>query len=124
MNAKLEVGPHGIPLYQQIRGRVVADILGGQLATNAAIPSIRQVASQLQVNPLTVAKAYQLLETQGWILKHRGGAYTVVDHVRSELLEKERAAFLQNEWEYLKVRALQLGLHIRIDPLDLDSPGT
>lgn len=111
----------GRPLYQQLRDRVVADILDGSLAAHASVPSVRQTASRFNINPLTVAKAYHLLEDEGWIERHRGGSYTVVEQAQMDLLRSERTHFLTEEWPLLQTRLARLGWRVRLEELPLSA---
>src|SRR3954447_5029308 len=69
----LAVAPtSGVPIYRQLADQVRARVLGGRLAVGAFLPSVRQVAEHLQVNPMTVSKAYSLLEREGVVELVRG----------------------------------------------------
>lgn len=99
-----------LPIYRQIRDATVALILQGQLAEGALVPSVRQVAADTNVNPLTVSKAYQALADEGVIEKQRGLGFQVAPGARERLLAAERQRFLQEEWPALRARLERLGL--------------
>ena len=98
------------PIYRQIRDRVVAMILDGLLAEGDPLPSVRNVATESRVNPLTVLKAYQQLEGDGLVEKRRGlGMFVKVD-ARGLLLTGERQRFLTEQWPEIHATILRLGL--------------
>jgi len=98
------------PIYAQLRERTVAAILEGSLKEGHPLPSVRQVAVDLQINPLTVSKAYQTLADEQLVEKHRGVGMFVVEGARERLLERERRRFMTEEWPRLLDRIEQLGL--------------
>jgi len=98
------------PIYRQIRDRVVAAVLEGGLKEGEALPSVRQVAVDFQVNPLTVSKAYQELADEGLIERRRGVGMFVVEGARAALTRREREVFLKEEWPALLERIRRLGL--------------
>ena len=102
-----------VPIYRQLQQRVVAMILDGVLAEGDPLPSVRQVAADFQVNPLTVSKAYQELVDQQLVEKRRGLGMFVIEGARAELLKSERERFLTEEWPKLHARLLRLGLDIK-----------
>lgn len=102
-----------VPIYRQLQQRVVAMILDGVLAEGDALPSVRQVAAEFQVNPLTVSKAYQELVDQQLVEKRRGLGMFVVEGARAELLKSERERFLSEEWPKLSARLQRLGLDLK-----------
>lgn len=99
-----------VPIYRQLRERIVAMILDGALIEGDALPSVRQVAADFQINPLTVSKAYQDLVDDGVVEKKRGLGMFVVAGARAALLQSERARFVREEWPALKARMERLGL--------------
>lgn len=101
-----------IPIYRQLRDRTVAMILEGLLAPGAPVPSSRQVAGEMMVNPLTVNKAYHELLTEGVIEKRRGVGLFVVDHAPEVLLASERHHFFTSEWPGVLARMKQLGVSL------------
>lgn len=101
-----------LPIYRQLKERVIAMILDGELTEGEAIPSVRQVAVEYRVNPLTVSKAYQELADESLVEKRRGLGMYVKDGAREALLEREREHFLNEEWPRIIERISRLGLNI------------
>ncbi len=102
-----------IPIYRQLRARVVAMILDGTLNEGDPLPSVRQVAADFQINPLTVSKAYQELVDDQLVEKRRGLGMFVNDGAREALLKSERERFLREEWPALFARLQRLGLDLK-----------
>jgi len=100
------------PIYWQLKERTVAMILDGTLAEGEPLPSVRTVASEFQLNPITVSKSYQALVEEGLVEKRRGLGRFVCDGARRKLIASERAKFLNEEWPALLSRLEQLGLSI------------
>lgn len=98
------------PIYWQLREKTVAAILDGTLAEGQPLPSVRQVAVDFQINPLTVSKAYQSLVDDELVEKRRGVGMFVREGARVRLLASERERFLTEEWPRLANRLQQLGL--------------
>lgn len=98
------------PIYRQLRARVVAMILEGTLAEGDALPSVRTVAADFQLNPLTVLKGYQTLVDDGLVEKRRGLGMYVLAGARKKLMANERELFLQEEWPAIGRRIRRLGL--------------
>jgi len=86
------------PIYRQLRDRVVAMILEGVLGEGDALPSVRNVAAEYRLNPLTVLKGYQELVDQDLVEKKRGRGMFVIEGARAKLLKVERQRFLEKEW--------------------------
>jgi GntR family transcriptional regulator len=105
------------PIYRQLRDRVVAMILDGVLKQGDALPSVRQVAADFQINPITVSKAYQELVDENLVEKRRGLGMYVTEGARSALMKSERDRFLSEEWPPLYARLTRLGLSLQ-DLLD------
>jgi GntR family transcriptional regulator len=101
------------PIYRQLRERVVAMILDGVLEQGDPLPSVRQVAADFQINPITVSKAYQELVDENLVEKRRGLGMYVTDGARDALLKSERERFLSEEWPLLYARLTRLGLNLR-----------
>jgi GntR family transcriptional regulator len=99
-----------VPIYRQLRERVVAMILDGALHEGDALPSVRQVAADYQINPLTVSKAYQELVDEQLVEKRRGLGMFVTEGAQSALLKSEREHFLREEWPRLRARIERMGL--------------
>ena len=113
----------GQPIYRQLRDRVVAMILDGVLSEGDALPSVRNVAAECRVNPLTVLKAYQRLADEKLVEKRRGLGMFVNAGVRDVLLQGERQRFLAQEWPKVHATIQRLGLKPE-ELLDLASDGT
>ncbi len=101
-----------VPIYRQLRERVVAMILDGVLTEGDPLPSVRQVAADYQINPLTVSKAYQELVDEQLVEKRRGLGMFVMDGAQTALLKSERERFLREEWPRLHARLQRLGLDL------------
>ncbi len=101
------------PIYRQLRDRVVAMILDGVLKPGDPLPSVRQVAGEFQINPITVSKAYQELVDEALVEKRRGLGMYVTDGARMALLKSERDRFLHEEWPALRERLARLGLDLK-----------
>jgi len=102
-----------VPIYRQLRDHVVARILDGVLKQGDSLPSVRQVAVEFQLNPITVSKAYQELVDTGLVEKRRGMGMYVTQGARESLLESERERFLREEWPPLFARLKRMGLDIK-----------
>lgn len=102
-----------VPIYRQLRERVVAMILDGVLTEGDPLPSVRQVAADYQINPLTVSKAYQELVDEQLVEKRRGLGMFVMDGAQTALLKSERERFLREEWPRLHARLQRLGLDLK-----------
>jgi GntR family transcriptional regulator len=98
------------PIYRQLRDRVVAMILEGALKEGDALPSVRTVAADYRLNPLTVLKGYQELVDEELVEKRRGLGMYVKDGARSLLLKGERQKFLAEEWPRVQATIQRLGL--------------
>ena len=101
------------PIYRQLRDRVVAMILDGVLKQGDALPSVRQVAADFQLNPITVSKAYQELVDEQLVEKRRGLGMYVSDGARDALLQSERERFLREEWPMLFARLKRMNLDLQ-----------
>ena len=106
------------PIFVQIRQRLTEMILSGAVPEGEALPSVRSIAADLSVNPLTVTKAYDALVDIGIVEKRRGLGMFVKTGARAELLAHERDKFLKEDWPRIiaQIRALDL------DPKTLLSP--
>jgi len=99
-----------LPIYRQLRDRVVAMILEGVLGDGDALPSVRNVAAEYRLNPLTVLKGYQELVDEGLVEKKRGRGMFVIDGARQNLLVDERKRFVEKEWPKVMETIERLGL--------------
>jgi len=102
---------HSQPIYRQLRDRVVAMILDGLLKEGDPLPSVRTVASEFRVNPLTVLKGYQELVDEQLVETKRGLGMFVKEGARQLLLKAERQKFLTEEWPRVAASIQRLGLH-------------
>ncbi len=98
------------PIYRQLRDQVVERILDGTFAEGEAVPSVRQVASDYNINHLTVAKAYQELVDNGLLEKRRGLGMFVLDGARGALTNNEQQIFMDEELPAFAERVRVLGL--------------
>jgi GntR family transcriptional regulator len=101
------------PIYRQLRDKVVAMILEGTLGEGDALPSVRSVAAEHTLNPLTVLKGYQQLVDEGLVEKRRGRGMFVTSGARTELLRGERERFLEQEWPRVLSMIDRLGLDVQ-----------
>jgi len=101
-----------LPIYRQLRDRVVAMILEGVLGDADALPSVRNVAAEYRLNPLTVLKGYQELVDEGLVEKKRGRGMFVTDGARDRLLLNERERFMEKEWPQVQATIKRLGLDV------------
>ncbi len=107
------------PIYRQLRDRVVHMILEGVLKEGDALPSVRNVAADYRVNPLTVLKGYQQLVDEALVEKRRGLGMYVVQGARNMLMKDERQRFIEEEWPKIYATIQRLGLQ----PAELLAPG-
>ena len=98
------------PIYRQLRDRVVAMILEGALKEGDPLPSVRSVAAEYQINPLTVLKGYQALVDEALVEKRRGLGMFVKEGASRALMKNEREVFLKSEWPLIVERIQRLGL--------------
>jgi GntR family transcriptional regulator len=100
----------GQPIYRQLRDRVVAMILDGVLKEGDPLPSVRNVAAEYRVNPLTVLKGYQELVDEQLVETKRGLGMFVTAGARNRLLQGERQKFLAQEWPRIAETIQRLGV--------------
>jgi GntR family transcriptional regulator len=110
----------GAPIYRQLREHIKAMILDGALKEGDALPSVRQVSADFQLNPITVSKAYQELVDENLVEKRRGLGMYVNEGARVQLLRSEREHFIKEEWPPLRDRLRRLGLDLK-ELLELDT---
>jgi GntR family transcriptional regulator len=113
-----------LPIYRQLRDRVVAMILEGVLNDGDPLPSVRSVAAEYRLNPLTVLKGYQQLVDEKLVEKRRGRGMFVTDGARRALMKDERQLFLEEEWPKIASRIQRLGFEPKelLDKLDRIPP--
>jgi GntR family transcriptional regulator len=98
------------PIYRQLRDRIVARILDGVLKEGDPLPSLRNVAAEYRVNPLTVLKGYQHLADEQLVEKRRGLGMFINSGARGLLLQGERERFLNEQWPAISATIQRLGL--------------
>ena len=103
----------GAPIYRQLKERVIAMMLDGVLKPGDALPSVRQVAADYQLNPITVSRAYQELADEALVEKRLGLGMFVTEEASKKLRSSERERFLQEEWPLVVERIERLGLSAR-----------
>ena len=98
------------PIYRQLADRLTGQLLAGDPPEGEAMPSVRVLASQYLINPLTVGRALQVLVEDGLVESRRGVGMYVQNGARSRLRHSERDRFLNQEWPALRARLRQLGI--------------
>jgi GntR family transcriptional regulator len=98
------------PIYRQLRDLVIAMILDGRLPEGDPLPSVRTVAADYRVNPLTVLKSYQQLADEDLVEKRRGLGMFIRPGARDALMKAERERFLAEEWPRVLAAIRRLGL--------------
>ena len=98
------------PIYRQLKERIVVMMLEGQLKPGDVLPSVRQIAADYQLNPITVSRAYQELADDQLVEKRRGLGMYVMDGAATRLMSSERENFLKNECPLVLERIQRLGL--------------
>lgn len=86
------------PIYIQLYQQVVTRILDGYIREGEALPSVRKVAAEYQLNPITISKAYQMLQDEQIVEKQRGKGLFVTPGAQELMLERERENFLSCQW--------------------------
>jgi GntR family transcriptional regulator len=100
------------PIYRQLKERVIGMILDGVLKSGDPLPSVRQIAAEYQLNPITVSRAYQELVDDNLVEKRRGIGMFVIDGATENLLASERERFVCEEWPAMLERIRRLGLDV------------
>ena len=100
------------PIYKQLKDRVIGMMLDGALKPGDALPSVRQVAADFQLNPITVSRAYQELVDDQLVEKRRGIGMYVIEGASDKLLASERERFVREEWPAMVERIRRLGLDL------------
>jgi GntR family transcriptional regulator len=112
------------PIYRQLKERVIGMMLDGVLKPGDALPSVRQVAADYQLNPITVSRAYQELVDETLVEKRRGLGMYVTEGARDKLLTSERERFLREDWPVMLERIRRLGLDVAtLLSTDTPAPG-
>lgn len=98
------------PIYLQLKDQILTMIMDGVLSEGEALPSVRKVAVEYQINPITASKAYAELVDEGLVEKRRGLGMFILDGARKNLLAAEQKTFLEVEWPKIVERISRLGL--------------
>ena len=101
------------PIFKQLKEKVIELIIDREVNEGEAVPSVRQVAADYQINPLTVSKAYQELVDESILEKRRGLGMFVRESARQKLLESEKKQFLNVEWPKIIQRIERLGISLQ-----------
>ena len=100
----------GTPIYRQLVDQVRRMVASGQLAAGAALPSVRELAIEHAVNPMTISKAYSLLESEGMLERQRGKPMTVAAQDRAQVSRTQRLQQLEAQIDHLVLSTRQLEL--------------
>jgi GntR family transcriptional regulator len=100
------------PIYRQLRDRIVAMILDGVLSEGDPLPSVRNVAAEYRVNPITVLKGYQQLVDEQLVETKRGRGMFINAGARELLMKAERQKFLAEQWPRIQETIQRLGLTV------------
>ena len=100
----------GTPIYRQLIDQVRRMVASGQLAAGAALPSVRELAIEHAINPMTISKAYSLLESEGVLERQRGKPMTVAAQERVQVPRTQRLQQLEAQIDHLVLSARQLEL--------------
>jgi GntR family transcriptional regulator len=100
------------PIYRQLKSRVIEMMLDGLLKPGDALPSVRQIAADFQLNPITVSRAYQELVDEALVEKRRGVGMYMAEGALERLIASEREHFLREEWPQVVERMDRLGLQV------------
>ncbi|VAV98632.1 Transcriptional regulator, GntR family [hydrothermal vent metagenome] len=101
------------PIYLQLKEQIMAMIIDGVLEEGEALPSVRKVAVDYQINPITASKAYAELVDEGLVEKRRGLGMFILEGARKNLLNAEQKKFIEQEWPEIIKRISLLGLDAR-----------
>lgn len=103
------------PIYLQIADRLMEQVLAGELKEEDRVPSVRDVAEAMGVNPNTVMRTFEYLQGAGIIYNRRGVGYFVSPDAQQKILEKQRREFIEDDLPIIKQKMKMLG----IDPREL-----
>ena len=106
---------HEKPVYVRLRETIADAILSGKFSDGDPLPSVRALAAEEQANPLTVAKAYQGFQDEGFVIVKRGVGMFVAPGAQARLRNMQRNDFIAHEWPLIRDRMARLG----IDPAEL-----
>lgn len=102
-----------LPIYRQLMQVLLGHILDKTYPEGEMLPSVRQLASDYDINPLTVAKVYKELARDGFLEKWRGEGLVIKKGVRDIILKREKNKFLKEEWPVLKEKMQRLGIDLK-----------
>ena len=111
-----------VPIYLQLYQQVIRRILDGHIKEGEALPSVRTVASEYRLNPITISKAYQMLQEEDIVEKQRGRGLFIKSGVALRILDRERRSFLEKEWPVVLEQISRLQLSV--DELLTSSDGS
>ena len=100
------------PIYRQLKDKLIGMMLDGLIKPGDALPSVRQIAADYQLNPITVSRAFQELADEQVVEKRRGLGMYMTENAREQLLSSEKQRFLHDEWPLIAERIQRLGLGI------------
>lgn len=98
------------PIYRQLKEKLIGMMLDGFIKPGDALPSVRTIAAEYQLNPITVSRAFQELADEEVVEKRRGLGMFMTENAHSQLLSSEKQHFLENEWPVILERIQRLGL--------------
>jgi GntR family transcriptional regulator len=98
------------PIYLQLYQQVITRILDGYIKEGEALPSVRKVAAEYQLNPMTISKAYQMLQDENIVEKQRGKGLFVMPGAQDLMLDRERENFLTQQWPEILIQITRLKL--------------
>ena len=101
------------PIYLQLKEQIMAMIIDDILSEGEALPSVRKVAADYQINPITASKAYAELVDEGIVEKRRGLGMFILEGARQNLLSAEQKKFLEQEWPVIIKKISLLGLDVK-----------
>ncbi len=107
------------PIYRQLADRLRDLVLEGVYRDGDALPSVRQIAAEHRINPITVSKAFQMLVDDGLVEKRRGLGMFVDEGASEKLLANERDQFLSEDWPAFRSKAERLGFVIEELPKEM-----
>ena len=110
--SKAHVWKDDLPIYRQILDEILARVRDGTYPEGELLPSVRQLADEFQVNPLTVAKALREVAKEDLTEKRRGIGLVVRTGAQTELQQREKVQFLEEEWPKLIARMERMGIDI------------
>ena len=100
------------PIYLQLYQQVIKRILDGFIAEGEPVPSVRNVAAEYRINPITISKAYQMLQDENIVEKQRGKGLFVKAGAKTQILARERDVFINKEWPIVMQQIERLQLKI------------